>query len=88
MSTIGSLGLASILTQLANKKMILKGRNIQESSKLDDEALIWVCVEPIVQKVRGKDPVIKSQVVMQLNTGQRALFLFQVLHGHANNGIL
>ena len=61
--------------------------NPQEFNILDDEKLIWICVEPIVQKVRGKDPAIKSQVIMQLNNGQRALFLFQVLYGHANNGI-
>lgn len=60
----------------------------QDFNMLDDEKLIWICVEPIVLKVRGKDPGIKSQVIMQLNNGQRALFLFQVLYGHANNGIL
>lgn len=60
----------------------------QEFNLLDDETLIWVCVEPIVQKARGKDPGIKSQIIKQLNPGQQALFLFQVLHGHANHGIL
>lgn len=54
---------------------------------LDDEKIIWICVEPIVQAVRGKHPQIKSQVIMQLNNGQRALFFFQVLYGHANHGI-
>ena len=60
----------------------------QEFNILDDERLIWICVEPIIRKVRGKDPEIKSQVFMQLNNGQRALFVFQVLYGHAGNGIL
>ncbi len=59
----------------------------QEFNMLDDEKLIWICVEPIIRKVRGKDPGVKSQVIMQLNNGQRALFLFQVLYGHTNNGI-
>lgn len=60
----------------------------QELNMLDDEQLIWKCVEPIIQKVRGRNPTIKSQVVMQLNNEQRALFVFQVLYGHANDGIL
>lgn len=53
----------------------------------DDEKLIWVFVEPIIRKVRGKDPRIKAQVYMTLKDGQRALFMFQVLYGHAANGI-
>lgn len=59
----------------------------QEVDMLDDEKLIWICVEPIVRRVRGKDPGIKSRVVMELSNGQRALFLFQVLYGHANHGV-
>ncbi|MEI6102306.1 MAG: hypothetical protein WCP73_10760 [Eubacteriales bacterium] len=37
-------------------------------------------------QARGKDPETKSRVLKQLNDGQRALFLFQVLYGHAHNG--
>ena len=59
----------------------------QELDMLDDEKLIWICVEPTVQKVRGKEPGIKSKVIKKLNDGQRALFLFQVLYGHADQGI-
>ena len=60
----------------------------QELDMLDDEKLIWICVEPIVLRVRGKEPGVKSNIIKQLNDGQRALFLFQVLYGHANFGIL
>ncbi|OPX87128.1 MAG: hypothetical protein A4E54_01791 [Pelotomaculum sp. PtaB.Bin117] len=59
----------------------------QELDMLDDEKTLWICVGPIIRKVRGKDLGKKSQAIMQLNNGQRALFLFQVLYGHANNGI-
>ena len=61
--------------------------NQQEFHMLDDENLIWIYVELIIRKVRGKAPATKSQIIMQLTNGQRALFLFQVLYGHANNGI-
>lgn len=58
-----------------------------ELSSLDDEKLVWIFVEPIICKARGKDPSIKAQVYMPLKDGQRALFMFQVLYGHAANGI-
>ncbi len=58
----------------------------QEFESLDDAALIWRCVEPSIREVRGKDPNTKSQAMQRLNGSQRALFLFQVLYGHAGNG--
>jgi hypothetical protein len=57
-----------------------------EFESLDDAALIWRCVEPSIREVRGKDPNTKSRAMQQLNSSQRALFLFQVLYGHAGNG--
>lgn len=57
----------------------------REFNMLDDEKLIWICVEPIVRKVRGKDPTIKSQVIMQLNNGHCSCFKYYM--GHANHGI-
>lgn len=53
----------------------------------NDEKLVWLIVEPIIRKARAKDPSIKAQVYMSLKDGQRALFMFQVLYGHATNGI-
>jgi hypothetical protein len=53
---------------------------------LEDDKLIWACVEPNILKVRGKDPNTKSNVFAQLSGGQRALFMFQVLYGHMHNG--
>jgi hypothetical protein len=60
---------------------------LQEFQRLGDEELIRACVEPIIRKARGKDPETKAKVVAGLNSGQRALFFFQVLYGHAGNGI-
>jgi hypothetical protein len=59
----------------------------QEFNMLDDKELVWVCGEPIIQIVRGKDPEVKLQAYLRLNDGQRALLMFQVLYGHAKNGI-
>lgn len=58
----------------------------QEFESLDDAALIWCCVEPSILEVRGKEPGTKSKAMQQLSSSQRALFLFQVLYGHAGNG--
>lgn len=52
-----------------------------------DSELIWLCVEPIILKTRGRSPEIKAQVFSQLSAGQRSLFIFQVLYGHAGHGI-
>lgn len=60
----------------------------QDFNMLDDEELVWSCAQPIVQKMRGKSPAIKYHVFTQINSAQRALFLFQVLYGHANAGML
>lgn len=54
---------------------------------LSDSELIWLCVEPTILKARGKSPEVKAQVLSQLSAGQRSLFLFQVLYGHAAHGI-
>lgn len=61
--------------------------NQEELNRLNDQQLIWACVEPAILKARGKDPETKAQVLKQLGGGQRAVFLFQVLYGHAQNGI-
>lgn len=57
-----------------------------ELMMLDDERLIWVCVEPVISKARGKSGSEKLKVYRQLSDGQRALFMFQVLHGHMEHG--
>jgi hypothetical protein len=54
---------------------------------LNDIALIWTCVEPAIQPIRGKNFAVKSDVYLHLTPGQRALLMFQVLHGHTSNGV-
>jgi hypothetical protein len=54
---------------------------------LNNAELIWAYVEPIIQQIREKDFEAKLKVYMQLNTGQRALLMLQVLYGHMHNGI-
>jgi hypothetical protein len=61
--------------------------NLQELSALSDEELIARCTLPVIREVRGKDPGTKARALARLNGGQRALFLFQVLYGHADLGI-
>ena len=55
---------------------------------LNDEEVIWACVEPIMLRTGGKDPEKTAAELERMNDGQRALFLFQILYGHATQGIL
>jgi hypothetical protein len=57
-------------------------------NSLDDKTLGWICLEPTIQKIRGKSITIKSQVYAQLTSGQRSLLMFWILYGHAHNGII
>ena len=55
---------------------------------LNDFEIGWACIEPTIQKVRGKDLTIKSQVYNLLTSGQQSLFMFWVLYGHSRKGIV
>ncbi len=61
--------------------------NLNEFSQLNDEQLIWACTQPLIWQVRGKDPLTKAQYMKTLSEAQRALFLFQVMYGHAHHGM-
>ena len=54
---------------------------------LDDERLIWACVEPMIIKTRGRSGPEKLMAYGEMSDGQRALFIFQVLYGHMKHGI-
>lgn len=54
---------------------------------LDDSALIWVCIEPVIRQIRGKSISKKKEVSSRLTPGQQALLMFQVFYGHAGDGI-
>ncbi len=57
-------------------------------SSLDDKTLVWISIETTIQKIRGKNLTIKSQVYEQLTSGQKSLLLFWILYGHTQNGIV
>jgi hypothetical protein len=57
----------------------------QAFDSLDPAALGWACIEPTLQQVHGISPTVKSQVLAQLTSGQRALFLFRVLYDHVGD---
>ncbi len=52
---------------------------------LNDTELGWACLEPAIQKIRGKDNTVKSQVYSELTPGQQALLMFKSLYGHAHS---
>jgi hypothetical protein len=60
----------------------------QTFESLDDASLLWACIEPVILEVRGKDLSVKNEAYSRLNIGQRALFMFQIFYGHAQNGIV
>ncbi|GAC1380003.1 MAG: hypothetical protein NVSMB33_05660 [Ktedonobacteraceae bacterium] len=47
---------------------------------LDYAALEEACIGPTLLQVHEINPVVKARVLAQLTNGQRALFLFRVLH--------
>ncbi len=54
---------------------------------LNDVSLIWTCIEPAIQQVRGKNFAVKSEVHAHLTAGQRALLMVQMLYGHTSKGV-
>lgn len=59
----------------------------QEMNRLDDESLIWACMEPIMTQTAGKEPAEQAKLLSSLNDAQRAMFLFQIFYGHADSGL-
>lgn len=53
--------------------------------KITDESLGWKMIEPIIDRIKGKDPIEKSQVYAKLTEGQKALFMFFVFHKHTES---
>lgn len=49
------------------------------------ESLGWKMIEPIIERIKGKDPIEKSQVYAKLTEGQKALFMFFVFHKHTES---
>ena len=59
----------------------------EEFDLLDDESMIWFCVEPILKKTGKKDAAARTSALSELNDAQRSLFLFQLLYGYAGHGL-
>jgi hypothetical protein len=55
---------------------------------MNDKEFIAFYAMPMIREARGETPETKALVLARFREGQRALFLFQVLHGHADGGIL
>ncbi|WP_256757365.1 hypothetical protein [Cohnella sp. WQ 127256] len=51
---------------------------------LQQDNLSWVCIEPMLLSVRGKNLDEKSAVYNQLNEGQKALYLFYAYSNHVH----
>ncbi|AIQ63679.1 hypothetical protein PSTEL_11895 [Paenibacillus stellifer] len=43
------------------------------------------CVEPVFRQIRGKSMAVKAEALAQLNEGQRAVCMFEILYRHAVN---
>lgn len=55
---------------------------------IDDRTLVWTCIEPTIQKIRGRNMIVKSQTYSQLTFGQKSLLMFWILFGHAHYGMI
>ncbi|MNZ97459.1 hypothetical protein D3C78_1166970 [compost metagenome] len=53
--------------------------------QLNHDRLSWLCIEPSLLSVRGKDIVSKAEVYDRLNEGQKALYMFYAFHNHTNS---
>ena len=66
---------------------MLVAMNHQVFDSLDEVSLIWACIEPTIQKIRGKNFAIKADAYTHLTIGQQALLMFQILYGHTSIGV-
>lgn len=57
---------------------------IKQDDFLKDN-LSWLCIEPMLISIRGKDLDEKSAMYNQLNEGQRALYLFYAFYNHVHS---
>ncbi|MEK4525393.1 hypothetical protein MHI48_08290 [Paenibacillus sp. FSL H7-0942] len=47
--------------------------------------LSWLCIEPMLVSVRGRDMAAKTEIYRMLHEGQQALFLFYSYHNHTKS---
>ncbi|MGC5770829.1 hypothetical protein [Paenibacillus pabuli] len=56
-----------------------------KQADLSSTQLSWLCVQPMLISVRGKDVAAKVEVYRQLHEGQQAIFLFYSYHNHTKS---
>lgn len=56
-----------------------------KTEDLSSEQLSWLCIQPMLISVRGKDVAAKVEVYRQLHEGQQAIFLFYSYHNHTKS---
>lgn len=59
----------------------------QSFESVDITELGWACLAPIMEPLRGKDPIRKSQVYSSLSPSQQALFMFYAYYNHAKHSL-
>lgn len=52
------------------------------TNELASPELSWLCIQPMLSAVRGKDLKVKREMYDRLNEGQQALYLFYSFHNH------
>lgn len=56
-----------------------------KQEQLAQDNLSWLCIEPMLLMSRGKSITSKSDLYLQLNDGQKALYLFYAYHNHTKS---
>lgn len=53
-----------------------------ERKDLESPSLSWLCIQPMLLEVRGKDLQTKREMYNLLSDGQKGLYLFYSFHNH------
>ncbi len=56
----------------------------EEFDAIKSDQIGWKSIEPLLIKIRGKEIAAKAEAYMELNAGQRALFVFFAFHNHTH----
>ena len=59
-----------------------------EFASLSDRELAWICIQPTIEKIKGKNLFVKSSTFSTLSAGQKSLFVCWILIGHINHGVI
>lgn len=70
-------------------KVVNREENVMKASvraeDIHSKQLSWLCIEPMLVSVRGRDMAAKTEIYRQLHEGQQALFLFYSYHNHTKS---